>query len=390
MLLHGCPQASSRASKETGMEQLQKQWGAPELSYIEPVFRPPAEAGSLILQVTNGCSWNKCTFCEMYTSEAKKFRLKPLEVLEHEITLIARMGGGIEALNRVFLGDGDAMMLPFDRLVAILGLINKHMPWVKRISSYCLPRNIRTKTVEQLNQLKAMGLTTLYVGCESGDNEVLSRIQKGETFASSLDALNKIHAAGLKSSVMILTGLGGSELSEQHALNSALLVSSANPTYLSTLILTFPMGKERFVQNFTGFTELSPLELLAENRKFIEATDLKKTIFRSDHASNYLPLAGNSFSVSVCQKYVLCCFLCIFLSRSCPSDVRVVSVFVNTGVLGKDKTRLLREVDSISFHPHLAHAFNLLLLLPRNVWAPVFTALRFSCMNFDSCFHQRL
>lgn len=132
-------------------------------------------------------------------------------------------------------------------------------------------------------------------------------ISKGETYQSSLDALVKIREAGLKSSVMILTGLGGRELSRQHALNSAKLVSAGEPTYLSTLILTFPLGKERFVSAFPSFTELSQVELLAETRLLIEATDLTKTIFRSDHASNYLPLKG---------------------------------------VLGKDKPRLLREMDA--------------------------------------------
>lgn len=303
----GRPAFSTRLSASSSVEELQKQWGAPELSYIEPVFRPPAEGGSLILQVTNGCSWNKCTFCEMYTADSKQFRLKPIELIENEIKMLARLGGGMQTLNRVFMGDGDAMMLPFDRLVAILSLINQHMPWVKRVSAYCLPRNIRTKSVEQLKQLQSMGLVTLYVGCESGDDEVLARINKGETFESSLAALDKIHAAGLKSSVMILTGLGGKELSQQHAVNSAKLVSAGNPTYLSTLILTFPLGKDRFMANFPAFTELSTSELLAETRMFIEATDLKRSIFRSDHASNYLSLKG---------------------------------------VLGKDKERLLREIDA--------------------------------------------
>ena len=123
--------------------------------------------------VTNGCSWNRCAFCEMYTAEAKEFRLKPIELIEREVIQLATLMNGDHSLNRIFLGDGDAMMLPIDRLVAILTLINEHMPWVKRISSYCLPRNIRTKTVDQLRQLKSMGLTTLYVGCESGDDEVL-------------------------------------------------------------------------------------------------------------------------------------------------------------------------------------------------------------------------
>ena len=264
------------------------------LSYIEPVFRPPSEWKSLILQVTNGCSWNKCTFCDMYTSESKKFRPKKIADIEQEIIKVAKSG---ISTRRVFLADGDAMMLPFKRLKEILTLIKLHLPQVSRVSSYCLPRNLGNKTVEQLAELSELGLKLMYVGCESGDDEVLALVEKGETYESSLLALNKIKQAGMKSSVMILNGLGGPELSRQHAINSAKLMNEAQPNYLSTLVVSFPLGEERFAQKFTqaslqAFRQLSQQELFSEMEVLLSELDLEQTIFRSDHASNYLVLKG--------------------------------------------------------------------------------------------------
>jgi len=264
------------------------------LSYIEPVFRPPSEWQSLILQVTNGCSWNKCTFCDMYTDENKKFRPTKVDQIEQEIIKVAKSG---LATRRVFLADGDAMMLPFKRLKEILLLIKRHLPQVSRVSSYCLPRNLGNKTVEQLTELNALGLKLMYIGCESGDNEVLALIEKGETYQSSLLALNKIKQAGMKSSVMILNGLGGPELSRQHAINSAKLMNEAQPNYLSTLVVSFPLGEDRFSENFTKnnrqpFRQLTQQELFSEMEILLSELNLQKTIFRSDHASNYLVLKG--------------------------------------------------------------------------------------------------
>ena len=260
------------------------------LKYIEPVFRPPSEWKSLILQVTNGCSYNKCTFCDMYTAENKKFRPKKPAEIEQEIIKIVQSGLPV---GRVFLADGDAMMLPFKRLKDILLLIKEYLPQVTRVSSYCLPRNLTNKTVEQLTELKALGLTLMYIGCESGDDEVLELIEKGETYQSSLIALNKIKQAGMKSSVMILNGLGGPELSKQHAINSAKLMNEAQPDFLSTLVVSFPLGEERFARNFNGrFRLLNQAELFSEMEILLSYLSLDKTIFRSDHASNYLVLKG--------------------------------------------------------------------------------------------------
>ena len=261
------------------------------LSYIEPVFRPPSEARSLILQVTNGCSWNNCTFCEMYTQEQKKFRARKEEEIFNDILQASR---SVVPFEKVFLADGDAMVLPMRKLVAILAEIRQKMPWVKRVTSYCLPRNLNKKSVEDLKALKALGLDILYVGCESGDDEVLEKVNKGETYETQKQALLKIRESGLRSSVMILNGLGGVKYSEQHALNSARLMNECQPDYLSTLVVSFPVGEERFQEGFDGdWQGLDQTALFLELRYFISNLKLKKTIFRSDHASNYLPLKGN-------------------------------------------------------------------------------------------------
>ncbi len=260
------------------------------LPYIEPVFRPPSEAESLILQVTNGCSWNHCTFCDMYTDPQKRFRPKAQMDIECELQTVAAQNW---AIRRVFLADGDAMTLSFRRLLAIMQAIRQYLPNVQRVSAYCLPRNLQNKTVEELAELRQLGLSLLYVGCESGDNDVLTAIHKGETFDSSLAALLKIKAAGMKSSVMILNGMGGKRYSEQHAIRSAQLMNAAQPDYLATLVVTFYKGMERVQQGYNGqYEPLTPVELFHEIHLMLTTLELEKTIFRSDHASNYLVLKG--------------------------------------------------------------------------------------------------
>lgn len=269
------------------------------LPYVQPVFRPPAEAGSVILQVTVGCSWNQCKFCEMYTQEQQEYRVKPLDDIRNELSILKELSG-IMPVRRIFLADGDAMGLPTKHLRAVLESIRAALPDCSRVSSYCLPRNIRRKTVADLDELRQLGLRTMYVGCESGDDEVLRRIGKGETRQSHIDALQKLHAAGLKTSVMLLHGLGGKRLSKQHVEGTALLVRSAPPNYLSTLVVSFPLGTERFASGFSdipdGFVPLTSAEVLEEQRSLLEQLhelpEGRKIIFRSDHASNYLPLKG--------------------------------------------------------------------------------------------------
>jgi radical SAM superfamily enzyme YgiQ (UPF0313 family) len=259
-------------------------------AYTEPVFRPPSEARSLILQITNGCSWNRCTFCEMYTQPQKRFRLKPQPVIEEELARLASINVPV---RRVFLADGDAMTLSTRRLRLVLRAIQRHLPAVERVSSYCLPRNLRHKSVGELAELRELGLQLFYVGCESGDDLVLERVNKGETFDSSLAALAKIKAAGSRSSVMILNGMGGKRYSQQHAVHSARLMNAAQPEYLSTLVVSFPQGDARYRAGFDG--EYEPLDqagLFQEMYWLLDELDLEQTVFRSDHASNYLVLKG--------------------------------------------------------------------------------------------------
>ncbi|MFZ3184718.1 MAG: radical SAM protein [Pseudomonas sp.] len=258
------------------------------IDYIEPVFRPPSEAHSLILPVTNGCSWNGCSFCEMYTQEQKKFRARDeAQVLDE----IKRCGEQL-IVQRIFLADGDALVLPTRRLLTILAAIAEHMPTVSRVSSYCLPRNLRKKSVAELKELADAGLKMAYVGAESGDDEVLARVNKGETFESTLSALDKLGEAGITRSVMVLNGLGGTALSEQHALNSARLMNAAQPEFLSTLVVSFPTGEARFRAGFSDYQPLSQQQLFVEIERFVQALELRDTVFRSDHASNYLVLKG--------------------------------------------------------------------------------------------------
>ncbi len=279
------------------------------VEYIEPLFRPPSEGRSLIFQVTNGCSWNRCTYCDMYTDPQKKFHPRvEAEVLDE----IRKCGESGVKTRRVFLADGDAMVLSMRRLRTILEAIQIHLPDVRRVSAYCLPKNLNNKSIDELRELQALGLSLLYIGAESGDDTVLKYIDKGETYRSTADALIKAHEAGLKTSVMILNGIGGKTFSEQHALASARLLNETQPHYVATLVLTFYRGQQKVIDGYAGnFIELNATELCEEMRSFIGATELKSSIFRSDHVSNHLVLKG---------------------------------------VLGKDKQTMLRQIDQAIDH----------------------------------------
>ena len=260
------------------------------IRYVEPVFRPPSEANSLILPVTDGCSWNRCTFCEMYTAPQKGFRARSEEEVMETIRRCGERLG--KDVRRVFLADGDATVLPTRRLLAILDAIRTQLPGVHRISSYCLPRNLKKKSAEEVKLLAEAGLSMVYVGAESGDGEVLARVNKGETFDSTREALDKLGEAGITRSVMILNGLGGQVLSEQHADNSARLMNATQPEYVSTLVVSFPVGEARFRAGFPGWEALDQHGLFIELERFIGGLELRRTVFRSDHASNWLALKG--------------------------------------------------------------------------------------------------
>lgn len=258
------------------------------INYTEPLFRPPSEAYSLIFQITLGCSWNKCAFCDMYSS--KKFKARKEEDVFVEIE---KMKGLAADTRKVFLADGNAFVLSYDRLKRMMDKLNESFPKLNRVSAYALPQDILAKSDEELKQLAESGLKLLYVGIESGDDDLLKMIHKSESFDSTKEALIKARKAGIKLSVMILNGLGGKHYSKQHALNSAKLINVIQPEYLSTLVLSMPYGVEHFEKKFDGdFVQLNTLELIQEMGLFIQQLEVENTIFRSDHASNYLVLKG--------------------------------------------------------------------------------------------------
>jgi radical SAM superfamily enzyme YgiQ (UPF0313 family) len=258
------------------------------VNYIEPVFRPPAEGGSAILQATIGCSWNKCAFCEMYQS--KRFKTRDFTEIKQEIEVLSRVYAGVK---KVFLADGNAFVLSASKLMPILTEINNNFGKIQRISSYALPKDILAKNSSELADLRANGLKLLYIGIESGDDELLGLLNKGETYLSTKEGILKAHKAGIDTSVMILSGLGGEKYTQQHAVNSAKLINELNPKFLSTLNLSFPYGVEHFKNRFQdGFTPLTIIGILNEMKTFISELKVKGTIYRSDHVSNQVVLKG--------------------------------------------------------------------------------------------------
>jgi len=228
------------------------------INYDEPLFRPPSEAYSAIIQITLGCSWNKCAFCEMYTS--KKFKVRSQEDVFNDVNIFKLQASNI---RKVFLADGDPLVLSNKRLVPILKEIKASFPNLERVSTYASPTNISKKTKEELSELKGLGLTLLYVGIESGDNETLKIIEKGETFESTIKGINKAHDSGIATSVMIINGVGGKKNADQHAIQSAKVLNATQPKYASTLVLTAHKGLDHYRDRINGsYVEMSTLELL--------------------------------------------------------------------------------------------------------------------------------
>jgi radical SAM superfamily enzyme YgiQ (UPF0313 family) len=258
------------------------------LRYQEPVFRPPSEADSLILQATLGCSYNKCTFCGMY--RRKPFRVRPFEELREEIREARDLLGPV---RKVFLADGDALVAKASFLNRILGELRETFPGLRRVSVYASPQSIQVRTVEEMAALREAGLTLYYLGIESGHDTVLQRLRKGVDAEEMIACGRKVHEAGVRLSTMILLGAGGRELSLEHARESARVVSAIGPRFVSTLVMTPVPDTELWDLDQRGeFDHLDPLELARELREFLFGLELQGTVFRSNHASNYLALAG--------------------------------------------------------------------------------------------------
>jgi radical SAM superfamily enzyme YgiQ (UPF0313 family) len=260
------------------------------MRYVGKIYRPPSEANAYLLQATIGCSWNKCTYCDMYVDKPV-FRLRDLNETLEDIALAGLKYGG--RIRKVFVTDGDALIMPLSHWLPILEACYSVFPNLKRVSCYAMATNIINKTDEELASLQQNGLTQLYIGPESGDDVTLKRIAKGSTFEQHVVAAQKAKQANMKMSAIFLLGAGGIDRSEEHAIESARLATAMDPEFLSALTLTvIPNTPLARMQQRGKFTMPEVEGLLAELRTFIDNSKPTKALFRTNHASNYLPLAG--------------------------------------------------------------------------------------------------
>jgi len=257
--------------------------------YEGDVYRPPSEANSLIIQLTIGCAHNTCTFCSMYKN--KRFRIRELSEVINDLYWVKEHYP--YHFDRVFLADGDALIVKTDDIITILSKIYELFPHVRRVSTYGTARDILMKSNEELCRLRRCGLEMVYIGAESGSDKILTEVNKGLSAAEMIESCLKLKSAGIKVSMTLVTGLGGRPYTIEHALKSAMLVSETKPEYLGLLTLHLyadtPLGKD---YRSGSFRALSPLEDLKEQKLFLENVDSEGTVLRSNHVSNYLSLAG--------------------------------------------------------------------------------------------------
>jgi radical SAM superfamily enzyme YgiQ (UPF0313 family) len=259
------------------------------MRYIEPLYRPPSEANSYIVQATIGCSWNKCVYCDMYRS--KQFQVRPLQETLEDLREAARRAG--HAIDKIFVADGDALVLPMDHWRAILGCITEGFPNVRQVSCYAMASNVLDKSEDELAELRAAGLSLLYMGPESGDDVTLKKIVKGASFDDHVRAAHKAHAAGMKLSVIALLGVGGTARSQDHADGTAYLVTAMDRAYFAALTTSVVPDTPLARMRKKGFFELPGVrEMLGELRAIVDRARPTDATFRTNHASNYLPLGG--------------------------------------------------------------------------------------------------
>jgi radical SAM superfamily enzyme YgiQ (UPF0313 family) len=283
------------------------------IEYERSIYRPPSEARSLILQATVGCSHNQCAFCVAY--QGKRFRVRSEEELFPEIDWAAQTMGQV---RRVFLADGDALVLSTERLLRILERLYDRLPGLERVTAYGSPQNLLHKGAEDLKRLRAAGLTMIYYGVESGHDEVLTRIRKGATAEQLCTAGFMARDGGMDLSVTVILGLGGPRLSIRHAKATAQVLNQIVPRYASALTLMLEPRAPSFEEVFDdpAWRMLEPIEVLTECRTLIAHIEADGVVFRSNHASNYLALAGD---------------------------------------LQTEKDRLLKEIDAVLDNPRSAH-----------------------------------
>ena len=256
------------------------------MDYVGAIYRPPSEANSMLVQVTLGCSHNRCTYCAMYLQ--KRFSTKPWEVIEKDIREAASIG---PRFRRVFLCDGDALILSTDRLQRILSAIRDELPWVERVSLYGDTRSVLKKSVDELRSLQELGLGMVYHGVESGDDDVLRAIRKGGTREEVIRTAARLREAGLDHSVIVMLGLGGIEGGEKHARATASLLSKIDPPYVGVLTTTVVPGTPLHDAVERGeFVLPSKFQMLRELLIIVENTKVSNCRFSSNHASNYLPV----------------------------------------------------------------------------------------------------
>ncbi|HEX9025219.1 MAG TPA: radical SAM protein [Clostridium sp.] len=258
--------------------------------YDYPLYRPPSEGNSLIIQATLGCSHNKCSFCNMYKS--KKFTIKTLEEIKDDINHFRTIYGHVE---RIFLADGDALIIKAEDLKEILVYIKELFPECSRVTLYGSPKSILFKTIEELNDLKALGLTMIYMGVESGDDEVLRDINKGVKSQDLIKAAKKVKNSNILLSVTLIAGIGGRDKTKNHAIKSGEIISIMAPDYLGVLTLMVDEGTALHNKILNKqFELLDDKEVLNEIKLLLENINVKKPIiFRCNHASNYISLSGN-------------------------------------------------------------------------------------------------
>lgn len=258
------------------------------MDYVGNIIRPPSEADSIILQVTVGCSYNKCTFCGAYKDVS--FQIKDSQTIIDDLLFASNH---CHKQKRLFLADGDVFSLSSKRLRRLLLLIKAHLPWVNRISSYATARSIRHKTVDDLMELKSLGLNRVYTGLESGSDTVLKNINKGETAHSMIQAAQKLRAAQLFFSTTVLLGIGGDKLSIEHAIQTGKVLQEMSPNQVAVLTLMVldntPLAQQL---NNGGFHLPSPRNILRELKELVSSLGDIRCQFHANHASSYLMLAG--------------------------------------------------------------------------------------------------
>ena len=258
------------------------------MRYYGSVYRPPSEAYSLIVQVTYGCSHNTCAFCSMY--KEKRFALRPLEEVLEDFRMARQM---YRHVDKVFLADGDALVRRAEELYVILDTVRELFPECQRVTSYASPASIRIRTEEELRTLRAKGLTMVYMGLESGCDEVLTLMRKGHTAAEIVAMGQKVRSCGIALSVTAITGLGGPELLERHAVETAEAFNAMNPEYIGMLTLMVEPETPLYDWLQKGkFHLLDQPQVLRETRLLVERLDSPGSVFRMNHASNYLVLKG--------------------------------------------------------------------------------------------------